>query len=126
MKEILFNIFLTLLSMGLLVGLDILIKYTKEASEGVKNEKAKKAIEKALEVVTLAVNVTNQTFVQSLKDEGTFDKERAEEAFNATKVEILKMLDEETKEVLEQEFKNTDVFLNSAIESKIWEDKKTK
>lgn len=126
MKEILFNIFLTLLSMGLLVGLNTLIEYTKEASEGVKNEKAKKAIEKALEVVTLAVNTTNQTFVKSLKDEGTFDKDRAEEAFNATKVEILKMLDEETKEVLEQEFKSTDVFLNSAIESKIWEDKKTK
>ena len=125
MKEILFNIFLTLLSMGLLVGLNTLIEYTKEASEGVKNEKAKKAIEKALEVVTLAVNTTNQTFVKSLKDEGAFDKDRAEEAFNATKVEILKMLDEETKEVLEQEFKNTDVFLNSAIESKIWEDKKT-
>ena len=111
--------------MGLLVGLKALLEYIKEASEGVKSEKAKKAIEKALEVVTLAVNVTNQTFVQSLKDEGTFDKDRAEEAFNATKVEILKMLDEETKEVLEQEFKNTDVFLNSAIESKIWEDKKT-
>lgn len=126
MKEILFNIFLTLLSMGLLVGLKALLEYTKEASEGVKSEKAKKAIEKALEVVTLAVNTTNQTFVQSLKDEGTFDKDRAEEAFNATKVEILKMLDEETKEVLEQEFKSTDVFLNSAIESKIWEDKKTK
>lgn len=125
MKEILFNIFLTLLSMGLLVGLKALLEYTKEASEGVKNEKAKKAIEKALEVVTLAVNTTNQTFVKGLKDEGTFDKDRAEEAFNATKVEILKMLDEETKEILEQEFKSTDVFLNSAIESKIWEDKKT-
>lgn len=124
MKEILFNIFLTLLSMGLLVGLKALLEYTKEASEGVKSEKAKKAIEKALEIVTLAVNETNQTFVKELKEAGKFDEAMAKEAFGKTKGKILDMMDGKTREILNQEFENTDTFLNSAIESRIWEDKK--
>ena len=69
----------------------------------------------------MAVNTTNQTFVKDLKDKDSFDKRAMEEAYNASKKAVLDMLDKETKDILENEFANTDLFLNNAIESKVWE-----
>lgn len=122
MNNIFNNLMLTILALGLLALVDTLTRQVKEyTNKNIKNEKAKKAIEKALEVVTLAVNTTNQTFVKDLKDKDGFDKRAMEDAYNSTKKAILDMLDNETKNILNQEFKNADLFLNNAIESKIWE-----
>lgn len=125
MNNIITNLALTLIVAGLGIALKILIEKAKEYSKTVKDERVKKAIDKALEIVTLAVNTTNQTFVKELKDKNGFGKGEAEEAFNSSKRAVLDMLDKETKEILEEEFENTDKFLNSAIESKVWESKRT-
>lgn len=122
MNNIFNNLMLTVLTVGLFALIKILIEQVKEyTNKNIKNERAKKAIEKALEVVTLAVNTTNQTFVKDLKDKDGFDKAAMEDAYNASKKAVLDMLDKETKEILEDEFANTDLFLNNAIESKVWE-----
>lgn len=122
MNNIFNNLMLTILAVGLLALVDTVTRQVREyTNKNIKNERAKKAIEKALEVVTLAVNTTNQTFVKDLKDKDGFDKRAMEEAYNSTKKAILDMLDNETKDILNQEFKNTDLFLNNAIESKVWE-----
>ena len=124
MNNIFNNLALTLITVGLFLVSDLLIKYVKDyTSKNIKNERAKKAIEKALEVVTLAVNTTNQTYVKELKDKDGFDRNAMEDAFNSTKKAIIDMLDEETKDILNEEFKNADLFLNNAIESRIWENK---
>ena len=122
MNNVFNNLMLTVLTVGLFALIKILIGQVKEYTDkNIKNERAKKAIEKALEVVTLAVNTTNQTFVKDLKDKDSFDKRAMEEAYNASKKAVLDMLDKETKDILEEEFSNTDLFLNNAIESKVWE-----
>ena len=122
MNNIFNNLMLTILTIGLFALIKILIGQVKEyTNKNIKNEKAKKAIEKALEVVTLAVNTTNQTFVKELKEKDGFDKLAMEDAYNASKKAVLDMLDKETKDILEDEFENTDLFLNNAIESKVWE-----
>ena len=122
MNNVFNNLMLTVLTVGLFALIKILIGQVKEyTNKNIKNERAKKAIEKALEVVTLAVNTTNQTFVKDLKDKDSFDKRAMEEAYNASKKAVLDMLDKETKDILEEEFSNTDLFLNNAIESKVWE-----
>lgn len=122
MNNIFNNLMLTILAVGLLALVDTLTRQVREyTNKNIKNERAKKAIEKALEVVTLAVNTTNQTFVKDLKDKDGFDKRAMEDAYNSTKKAILDMLDNETKDILNEEFKNADLFLNNAIESKVWE-----
>lgn len=122
MDNIFNNLMLTVLTVGLFALIKILIEQVKEyTNKNIKNERAKKAIEKALEVVALAVNTTNQTFVKDLKEKNGFDKAAMEDAYNSTKKAILDMLDKETKDILEDEFANTDLFLNNAIESKVWE-----
>lgn len=123
MNDILTNIILTVLTAALLVGLKYLTEYVNENKEKIKDERVRGAIEKALEIVSLAVNITNQSFVQELKDKGGFGKKEAEEAFNATKVKVIEMLDSETKKILEKEFENSNKFLNEAIEAKVWENK---
>lgn len=126
MNDILTNIILTILTAALFAGLKYLTEYVNDNKSKIKDEKARKAIEKALEIVTLAVNITNQNFVQELKDEGRFGKAEAEDAFNQTKVKVIEMLDEETKKILEREFENSNKFLNGAIEAKVWENKTKK
>ncbi len=122
MNNIFNNLMLTVLTIGLFALIKILIGQVKEyTNKNIKNERAKKAIEKALEVVTLAVNTTNQTFVKELKEKDGFDKRAMEDAYNASKKAVLDMLDKETKDILNEEFENTDLFLNNAIESKVWE-----
>lgn len=122
MENILNNLGLTIVTIALFAVIKIAVDQVKEYTKNnVKNEKAKRAIEKALEVVTLAVNTTNQTFVKDLKDKDGFDKAAMEDAYNASKKAVLDMLDKETKDILNEEFANTDLFLNNAIESKVWE-----
>ena len=123
MNDMLTNILLTILTAALFAGLKYLTEYVNDNKSKIKDEKARKAIEKALEIVTLAVNVTNQTMVEGLKDIDGFGRDEAEEAFNATKVKVLDLLSDETKKILDEEFENTNAFLNDAIESKVWESK---
>ena len=59
-------------------------------------------------------------------EEAEAAKAEAEEAFNATKVKVIEMLDDETKKILEQEFANSNKFLNESIEAKVWENKNKK
>lgn len=126
MNNIVTNIILTVLTAALFIGLKYLTEYVNENKSKIKDERVRGAIEKALEIVSLAVNITNQSFVQELKDKGGFGKKEAEEAFNATKVKVIEMLDSETKKILENEFENSNKFLNEAIEAKVWENKNKK
>lgn len=126
MNDILTNIILTILTAALFAGLKYLTEYVNENKNKIKDERVRGAIDKALEIVSLAVNITNQSFVQDLKDKGGFGKKEAEEAFNATKIKVIEMLDSETKKILEHEFENSNKFLNEAIEAKVWENKNKK
>lgn len=123
MQETITNILLTLMTLGLLFSVKVLADKSKDLKDKVKSDRVKRAIDKAIEITTLAVHTTNQTFVQGLKDKGAFGRGEAEEAFNETKNKVLDMLDQETKKILEEEFKNSNKFLNDLIEAKVWEDK---
>lgn len=123
MNEVISNVLMTAITVGFLVALKFMIGRSEELKKNIKDERVRKAIDKALEIVTLAVNVTNQTMVEGLKDIDGFGRDEAEEAFNATKVKVLDLLSEETKKILDEEFENTNAFLNDAIESKVWESK---
>lgn len=125
MGDIIKNIILILICLAFVGLLKMLIDEVHNfVAENVHNGKVRKAIDKALELVTLAVNTTNQTFVKELKDTESFGLDEAEEAFNASKKAVVDMLDDETKKILDEEFANTDKFLNQAIESKVRESKK--
>lgn len=120
MQNVLNNIILIIISLGLIVSLSYLVTL---ADEKIKDERMKKAIKKLIDITTLAVNETNQSFVGALKDKGHFNEEDAKRAFNNTKSKIIKILDNETREILEKEFKNVDDYINALIEKKVKEEK---
>lgn len=113
---------LSLIIISLILVAYLLIRFIKDYNnENIKDERTKRAIDYALEVVKIAVNATNQTFVKGLKENKGFDKDAMEDAFNVTKKAIIDMLDDKTLDILSNEFRDADLFLNNAIESKIWE-----
>lgn len=123
MNNIINNLLLTLITVALLYGVKILNARSKDLTKNIKNERVKDAIDKTIKIINLAVQITNQEFVDDLKKIDGFTLDQQEEAFNNTKVKILEMLDKETKEILEEEYKNSDKFINDIITAKVWENK---
>lgn len=126
MQNIINNLLLTLITLALLYGVKILNSRSKDLTKNIKNERVKDAIDKTIKIINLAVQITNQEFVDDLKKIDGFTLDQQEEAFNNTKVKILEMLDKETKEILEEEYKNSDKFINDIITAKVWENKENK
>lgn len=126
MQNIINNLLLTLITVALLYGVKILNTRSKDLTKNIKNERVKDAIDKTIKIINLAVQITNQEFVDDLKKVDGFTLDQQEEAFNNTKVKILEMLDKETKEILEEEYKNSDKFINDIITAKVWENKENK
>lgn len=126
MQNIINNLLLTLITVALLYGVKILNTRSKDLTKNIKNERVKDAIDKTIKIINLAVQITNQEFVDDLKKIDGFTLDQQEEAFNNTKVKILEMLDKETKEILEEEYKNSDKFINEIITAKVWENKGSK
>lgn len=126
MQNIINNLLLTLITVALLYGVKILNTRSKDLTKNIKNERVKDAIDKTIKIINLAVQITNQEFVDDLKKIDGFTLDHQEEAFNNTKVKILEMLDKETKEILEEEYKNSDKFINEIITAKVWENKGSK
>lgn len=126
MQNIINNLLLTLITLALLYGVKILNARSKDLTKNIKNERVKDAIDKTIKIINLAVQITNQKFVDDLKNIDGFTLDQQEEAFNNTKVKILEMLDKETKEILEEEYKNSDKFINDIITAKVWENKENK
>ena len=124
MQNIINNLLLTLITLALLYGVKILNTRSKDLTKNIKNQRVKDAIDKTIDIINLAVQITNQEFVDDLKKIDGFTLDQQEEAFNNTKVKILEMLDKETKEILEEEYKNSDKFINDIITAKVWENKK--
>ena len=75
------------------------------------------------EAVTQAVKETAQTYVDTLKKEGKFDKEAQIEAFNRTRETALKLLTADALNIIEMVYGDADAWLRSKIEAAVAENK---
>ena len=69
--------------------------------------------------VTDCVMATNQTYVDSLKQEGKFDAEAQKTAFNKTLDAVLAILTDDAKVYLTQIFGDLNVYLTNLIECQV-------
>ena len=107
--------------------LGILTKYlvtfiamkSKEMQNKTDSEKAQKYMQMATETITTCVIATNQTYVESLKAQGKFDKEAQEVAFNKTLEAILTLLNDEVKDYITEAFGDLNAYLNTQIEATV-------
>lgn len=93
-----------------------------------KTEEQKKTLEKYLNLVETTVvecvQATNQTYVETLKAEGSFDAEAQKVAFNKTLESVLSILSNDAKEYLTEIFGDLNTYLTNLIESKVNTSKK--
>ena len=76
-------------------------------------------IKEASDIILKVVTSTSQTYVDSLKESGKFDKEAQDKAFNHTKETIFTLLNDETKELIEFLYKDINTWLDVQIESAV-------
>lgn len=92
------------------------IQYLQEKLD---NECATKYLEMAKETIITCVTATNQSYVDSLKNNGAFDKNAWVTAFEKSKNNVLKLLSETQKEVISEIYGDVDAWINTQIEATV-------
>ena len=91
----------------------------KELKEKTNNELANKYIDMIYNTVTNCVIATNQTYVDSLKEQGNFDKQAQIKAFNDTLAAVKKMLSSDALNYIHSITEDTDFYLTQLIEASV-------
>ena len=83
------------------------------------NDILNKYVQMATDTITNCVIATNQTYVNSLKEQGKFDEVAQKEAFQRTCQAVLLILSDDAKEYLNNAFGDLNKYLQEKIESTV-------
>ena len=90
-----------------------------EIKQKTKDETSKKYLDMLNTTITDAVLTTTQTYVESLKKQGSFDKEAQLYAFQMTYEAVMKLLTEEAEEYLTESLGDLDTYITNRIEAEV-------
>lgn len=82
-------------------------------------EIARKYTDMVTKTITDCVIATNQTYVNSLKNSGSFDEAAQKEAFNKTMSAVLAILSEDAKDYIREATGDLNTYLTQLIESEV-------
>lgn len=120
MNEILLNIISVVVTAVVIPLISLLgSKLYELINSKIKNEKGAKCLTEASEIVLNAVRSVFQTYVESLKKSGSFDKDAQIEALNLAKNIALSQLSAETKTYISSNFGDLNEWLITSIEAGI-------
>ena len=107
--------------LGVLTAYFIKFVNAKSAEIGtkVKNETQKKYLEMLNNTITDCVIATTQTYVDSLKKQGTFDAEAQKVAFTMTYESVVKLLTDEATEYLNEAVGDLQLYISQKIEAEV-------
>lgn len=121
MNQILLNVLAAVTTCIILPLISFLgIKLSQWLSTKIKDEKVQALFTKAIGIVTNAVQVTFQTYVESLKNSGSFGKEEQAIAFDKAKAIITSELTEELKTFITQNYGDLQTWIKNQIEASIY------
>lgn len=121
MNQILLNVLAAVTTCIILPLISFLgIKLSQWLSTKIKDEKAQTLFTKAIGIVTNAVQVTFQTYVESLKNSGSFGKEEQAIAFDKAKAIITSELTEELKTFITQNYGDLQKWITNQVEATIY------
>jgi len=127
MKEILTTLVQVVVIPAIPVLVTYLVKYLKAKAEQtttrINNELIRTYLQEATDAVLQAVTYTAQTYVDTLKKQGKFDKEAQQTAFNTAKDIALKLLTDEAKQMIEDLYGDLMLWLETKIEQTVKEQK---
>jgi hypothetical protein len=90
-----------------------------EIGTKVENETQKKYLEMLNSTITDCVIATTQTYVDSLKKQGTFDAEAQKVAFTMTYESVVKLLTDEATEYLNEAVGDLQLYITQKIEAEV-------
>lgn len=121
MNQILLNILAAVTTCIILPLISFLgIKLSQWLSTKIKDEKAAKLLTQATEIVVTAVKSVFQTYVESLKNSGTFDKTAQLEALNKAKAIVTSELTVELKDFITANYGDLEDWITNQIEASIY------
>ena len=121
MNQILLNVLAAVTTCIILPLISFLgIKLSQWLSTKIKDEKAQALFTKAIGIVTNAVQVTFQTYVESLKNSGSFGKEEQAIAFDKAKAIITSELTKELKTFITQNYGDLQKWIANQVEATIY------
>lgn len=121
MNQILLNILAAVTTCIILPLISFLgIKLSQWLSTKIKDEKAAALFTKAVDIVTNAVRITFQTYVESLKNSGSFGKDEQSIAFEKAKAIIVSELTEDLKTFIAQNYGDLQTWISNQIEATIY------
>lgn len=123
MPEIIIQIF----QLCIIPLLGILTKYLvdylnarrDELNAKTENETAQKYTTMIFDTITKCVIATNQTYVNSLKEQNAFDVEAQKTAFNKTMNAVLEILSEDAKQYIIETTGDLNTYLTNLIEAEV-------
>ena len=98
-------------------------KQAAKLQDQIKDDKAKRLIEIANEIVDQAVLSVTQTYVDGLKAEGTFDEKAQKEAFEKSKSTIYNLLTTDVINTIKDNYDSLDDWINTKIEESVGRNK---
>ncbi|MDP4181178.1 MAG: hypothetical protein Q8942_08815 [Bacillota bacterium] len=87
-----------------------------ELEQKIKNDTLNKYISIAEDAIETAVVSVNQTFVDNIKKQGTFDKETAGKSFDLAKQKAISIMGTSVKNALTDAYNDLDAWIDSKIE----------
>ena len=107
--------------LGVLTAYFIKFVNAKSAEIGTKveNETQKKYLKMLNNTITDCVIATTQTYVDSLKKQGTFDAEAQKVAFTMTYESVVKLLTDEATEYLNEAVGDLQLYITQKIEAEV-------
>jgi hypothetical protein len=97
----------------------LLVAKVEDLQKKIENDKINNYIDHAQDAITTAVDSITQTFVKTLKENGTFTKDSAKDAFNKAKKQALYMISDEAKEAITSVKGDVDFWVENKIEAYI-------
>ena len=91
----------------------------EEVSANRKNELEKKYIDMLNDTISDCVIATTQTYVESLKKQGSFDAEAQKKAFNQTYGAVMGILSEEAKKYLNEAIGDLNLYITQKIGAEV-------
>lgn len=95
-----------------------------EITEKTDNALADKYTVMLADTISACVLATNQTYVEALKKQGSFDAEAQKVAFNMTLNAVMEILSDDAKEYLSEVFGDLNSYITSQIEASVNVNKK--
>ena len=121
--QIIYQIFEIVIFPLLIAGTAFLVYFinckTQEIKQKTTNEKVKEYLDLLNNTITDCVIATTQTYVIALKQEGKFDKEAQQVAFQKTYSAVMAILTEEAKMYLSKGVADLQEYIYNKIESEV-------